>query len=178
MQFIGIDPGLDGALVVIDFDGSEKIVTSFVTPTINPKPKIVKGKKKSGGKRAYDLPEMRDLLDRDPAHTFAMLEKSQAMPPTLHGRPQGTASSFAIGVGYGVWQGLLTGLGISFEVVHPRRWQSVVCRQVAGDTKARALIAAKRLFPRLDLRKSERCTKAHDGIVDALLIAEYALRSR
>ena len=47
------------------------------------------------------------------------------------------------------------------------------------DTKAMALIAAKRLFPTTVLTKpdSKRATVPHNGIVDALLIAEYARRN-
>jgi len=44
------------------------------------------------------------------------------------------------------------------------------------DTKAMALLAAKRLFPSVDLTATERSKKPHDGIVDALLLAEYGRR--
>jgi hypothetical protein len=44
------------------------------------------------------------------------------------------------------------------------------------NTKAMSLVAAKRLFPNVDLRKNTSCTVAHDGIVDALLIAEFGRR--
>lgn len=45
------------------------------------------------------------------------------------------------------------------------------------ETKLMALLAAKRLFPTVPLLKSTRSTKPHDGIVDALLISEYAKRN-
>ncbi len=44
------------------------------------------------------------------------------------------------------------------------------------DTKAMALVAVKRLFPDLKLTFGERATKPHDGLIDAVLIAEYARR--
>ena len=44
------------------------------------------------------------------------------------------------------------------------------------DTKAMALMAAKRLFPKVNLIMTERSTTPHDGLVDALLMAEYARR--
>jgi hypothetical protein len=44
------------------------------------------------------------------------------------------------------------------------------------ETKAMSLLAAKRLFPNEDLRATERCAKAHDGKVDALLLAEFCRR--
>lgn len=46
------------------------------------------------------------------------------------------------------------------------------------DTKMMSLIAAKRLFPTADLMATPKCTTAHDGLVDALLIAEYGRRLR
>jgi len=39
-----------------------------------------------------------------------------------------------------------------------------------------ALVAAKRLFPGQDFTLTERATKAHDGMVDALLMSEYGKR--
>jgi len=49
----------------------------------------------------------------------------------------------------------------------------------AIDTKAMSLVAAKRLFPNLNLRdpNAPKSKKEHDGIVDALLIAEYCRRN-
>jgi hypothetical protein len=41
------------------------------------------------------------------------------------------------------------------------------------DCKKMSELAAKRLFPNVDLRATERCKISHDGIVDALLIAYY-----
>jgi len=45
------------------------------------------------------------------------------------------------------------------------------------DTKAMALVAVKRLFPHLKLTFGERATKPHDGLVDAVLMAEWARRN-
>jgi hypothetical protein len=45
------------------------------------------------------------------------------------------------------------------------------------DTKAMALMAVKRLFPNQKLTFGERATVPHDGLVDALLMAEYSRRN-
>lgn len=45
------------------------------------------------------------------------------------------------------------------------------------NTKAMSEVAAKRLFPDIDLRANEGCSVSHDGIVDALLLAEYGRRT-
>jgi hypothetical protein len=59
----------------------------------------------------------------------------------------------------------------------PQAWQRDLlpgCK--AGDTKPRALELARRLWPAESWLASERCKVAHDGIVDAALIAEWARR--
>ena len=45
------------------------------------------------------------------------------------------------------------------------------------NTKKTSLACAKRLWPTDTFVKNERCKTAHDGIVDAMLIAEAARRS-
>ena len=37
-------------------------------------------------------------------------------------------------------------------------------------------LSCKRLFPGVNLKATERCRKDHDGIAEALLIAEYGRR--
>ncbi len=46
------------------------------------------------------------------------------------------------------------------------------------DTKTKSILAASRLFPRVDLRRTARSKVAHDGLTDALLIAEFGRRLR
>lgn len=45
------------------------------------------------------------------------------------------------------------------------------------DTKAMALVCVKRLFPQLKLTFGTRATVPHDGLIDAVLIAEWAKRN-
>lgn len=59
--------------------------------------------------------------------------------------------------------------------VTPREWQKVMLPGCAGgDTKPRALAKARQLWPDEDWRASDRCKIAHDGLIDAALIAEFA----
>ena len=62
------------------------------------------------------------------------------------------------------------------EVVSPTSWTKEMLRGVPGDGKGRNILAAKRLFPDVDLRKSDRARVDHDGICDALLICEFGRR--
>lgn len=166
MITIGIDPGLDGAIGVIDERGRP----SFdITPTVE-----CAGAK--GNKREYDIPMMARLLrDLSSSHDdcHAYLEQQQAFPD------QGGVSNFSTGKGYGIWLGLLTALQIPFTTVHPRTWSTAMLRDMPkGDRKSVGAIVAGRLFPMLDLRASDRCRKPHEGAVDALLIATWGWRQR
>jgi hypothetical protein len=44
------------------------------------------------------------------------------------------------------------------------------------NTKAAALNVANQIFPGAQWLKSDRCTKPHDGMIDAALLAEYGRR--
>ena len=171
MRTLGIDPGKNGFLcLLVDCgtaaEAAQGTMRFWPTPTI----KVGKG---TSNKQDYDVAAMRRILT-DAAPTLVILEKQQAMCRADNERTQGTASSFSTGFGYGLWLGLIAGLGFCCQVVHPRTWQAKLLRDVQGtDTKARSITAAGRLFPTVDLRASDRCRKPHDGKADALLIAHY-----
>jgi hypothetical protein len=68
--------------------------------------------------------------------------------------------------------------GIPYERITPQIWQKVMlpgCK--AGETKPRALEAAKRLWPEVDWRATDRSKVPHDGLIDAALIAMWAVRT-
>jgi hypothetical protein len=88
---------------------------------------------------------------------------------------QGVKSMFTYGVGYGKILSVLEVLngGISFDTVPPQTWQKkVIPGTKKGETKKAALVKARQLFPQEQF-VLEGCRTAHDGIVDAVLIAEY-----
>ena len=105
-------------------------------------------------------------------------------------------SNFQFGFGAGLVEGVCTGMKLPFVKVHPKKWQEYAWQGIhpilidtgkltpqggkkyKTDTKATSLIAAQRLFPQVDMTKSARAKKAHEGIVDALLIAYYASKTR
>ncbi len=103
---------------------------------------------------------------------------------------QGVKSMFSIGYGYAAWEMALVGNGIPYLSVRPREWQKEMVKDIspvmsgtltkAGhpkvDTKATALLLAQQLFPDFDFRATARSKKPHDGIVDAMLLAEYCKR--
>jgi len=89
-----------------------------------------------------------------------------------HANQSSTMRSMAISAGRIL--SVLEIAGIKYERVLPRTWQPVMLGKVKkGETKAAALARANDIWPGHDWRKTPRCTTAHDGMVDAALIAEY-----
>ena len=156
MIYIGIDPGLDGGIAVL----MHRTQSVYKTPVI-------------GGKD-YDIGAMRKILAtlKDLDSIFVVIENQISMPG------QGLTSTLQTGKGFGIWLGLLAGLGLPYQVIGAKQWQTKLFTGVKGtlDTKAKSEVIAKRLFPDVDFRKSERATKANDGLTDAILIAEYGRR--
>lgn len=162
MIYVGIDNGLDGGIVAID--ENRNVVIGSITP-------FIVEKKKKSRKRHYNTTEMKRVLSEFPigSAVYVVLEKAQAMPG------QGVSSMFSIGRGFGLWEGLLVGLGIPYSVVHPRTWQASVCKDVQGDTKTRSVITCQRMIPTLDLTPGKK-RKPHDGLADAACMALYGLK--
>lgn len=96
-----------------------------------------------------------------------VVEKVGAMPG------QGVTSMFHFGENFGMIQGLLVAYNIPFELVTPQKWKKEFA--VTAD-KTTSIMMCKHLFPAADLKASPRCRKDHDGIAEALLMAEYARR--
>jgi len=148
--YIGIDPGLDGAVGFLDATAE-----AVRTPTI-----------KVGKRRQYRAQEMSEIIqDRlplgGPGNRFAILESVHSMPK------QGVASSFSFGRGFGLWEGILVALGIPYLLVAPQTWKAVMLRDMPKDKNA-AKIQASRLWPELG--------RLSDGEAEALLMAEYGRR--
>lgn len=159
--FVGIDPGLDGAVCFL----REDEVSCELTPTIK--------KEVGSSKRLYNTKEMVDLLlysngFHRPRITLVALEKGSARPG------QGTVSMFRFGFGCGLFEGILAALRLPYILVHPKTWQKEICGGLSGDTKARAIQAAGMMLPQLSLRKSDRSTKPHTGKADSACLALYA----
>lgn len=142
--FLGIDPGLDGALAVLDVaeDGTQ-------TVTVHPAPvMVVQGG--PGRRRVYDVPKLLRLLEEVSAATMAYIEQQGARPG------QGVTSTFSIGMGYGLWYGLLTAVAIPFVVVPPQTWRRKLGLprglKPPKAVKRTVALAAARRFPTLELR--------------------------
>ena len=141
MTYIGIDPGKNGGLAILQ--GEE--VQTF----------------------RYDRDTYRCVLsDLRGEKAMCCLEHVSAMPG------QGVTSMFRFGEGFGWLQGMLEAYEIPYELVRPQKWKKEF--SVTAD-KNTSIEVCKRRFPGVNLI-SLGCRKEHDGMAEALLLAEYARR--
>ncbi len=140
--FLGIDPGKGGGIA---FSCCEAMEAHKMPET------------------AHDLAE---LLGKSGLSVLAILERVQAMPPTLRGRRQGVSSAFKFGTNFGMIQGVLAALQIPYEFVTPTVWQRAMGCLTKGDKNV-SKAKAQQLFPHL---------KIIHATADAVLLAEYGRR--
>lgn len=162
-MIIGIDPGFDGGLAIIR---KNKTIDHTVMPVIGDK------------KRRLNQSAIIEFLRPGSAWgEVVVIEKVHSMPK------QGVASSFNFGVGYGQLLGICAAMNLPFVLVTPQQWKKVILVGYAKpgkdasekEKKAAAVQYVQQKYPKLDLRKSERCHNPHYGIVDAICLAEYGL---
>ena len=160
MKKVGaVDPGKDGFFATLTDTGE---VETW------PMPVMSTGK---GSKREYDVPAIKRLfVEEFQDCDMFVLEKQQSMPGN------GVSSSFTTGRGFGILETCCVWNERAYTIVHPRTWKRILCKDIAGtDPKVKSILAAQRLFPKVDLRKTERCRVSHDGKADALLLCWYGL---
>jgi len=152
----GIDPGLSGGIAIISQDGV----------IVEPMPSVEKEIDIAGLVRW--LRAHRDEIE------IAYLEKVHAFP--------GASGSSMLSFGriVGIIEGALTALAIPFQTVRPGIWCKEIHAGISGvDTpKDKSRIAVSRLFPDVSLMATPKSKKPHEGMMDALLIAEWGRRQR
>lgn len=144
--FIGIDPGKSGGIACIDTETG----ICYTEP--------------------YSDKALIDLCNstsRKGQNVVCCLEKVGAMPG------QGVVSMFSFGQSVGYIKGVLESFLIPYQEITPQRWK----REFGlNSEKAASAKVCSRLFPEVSLLATPRCKKPHDGMTEALLMAEYARR--
>ena len=146
MIYIGVDPGKSGALAAIDQEGKILKLCTFDEQTYRD--------------------SVAELYNRGEG-IRCLIEKVGAMPK------QGVSSTFNFGANFGWIQGLMFAFFIPYQLVTPRKWKNAFS---LNSEKADSIRTCKELFPDANLRRTERCKTDHDGMAEALLMAEYARR--
>jgi crossover junction endodeoxyribonuclease RuvC len=146
----GIDPGLSGALALIDGDDAVRV---FDMP-------VLQLKRSGKTKNEIDAHALARLFAAQPiGHAF--VEQVGAMPG------QGVSGVFAFGKVYGVIIGILAALGVPMTLVPPRTWKTKLhvpsAKDAARFRASQLLPQAAHLWP----------LKKHDGRAEAALLALY-----
>lgn len=148
MIYIGIDPGKNGGIAIIKTFGNkiEKV-----------------------GVKCYSDEDLLGILADAEKYIqkVCYLEHVHAMPK------QGVSSTFNFGMNFGFIQGVLKAYEIPYELVTPQKWKKEFS---CTSDKNTSIEVCKRLFPNVNLKATDRCKKDHDGMAEALLIAEYGRR--
>lgn len=150
---IGIDPGKDGGFSIIWDNGLIDCYAwdddAFV----------------SAMRGVYIVARPDELLLRP--KVACCVEKVGAMPG------QGVTSMFSFGKSLGFIEGVLQAYHISYQLVPPAKWKKEFS---LNSSKQKSVEICKKLFPNVNLRRTEKCKKDHDGMAESLLMAEFARR--
>lgn len=151
--YLGIDPGLSGALAFYDPLNNELDVFDMPTVAV----KVAKS-----NKRTIDLHELANLVD-DYAHSTikAVIEEVGAMPK------QGVTSSFNFGFNCACVQMAVVANAIGLMMVRPAVWKKEMGITRDKETARRE---ASRLLPE---HSRTWCLAKHDGRAEAALLAIY-----
>ncbi len=151
---VGIDPGLRGGVAALDPAGA--VVGLCPMP-------VAGGEVHAAG--LADLLRSLRCLDSHQDIGRVCLEKVGAMPK------QGVSSTFRFGTGWGMVRGVCATLGIPVVLVMPTQWKKQVLLGLPHDKDGAVQFCASR-WPQSDL-VLPGCRVPHDGLADALCLAEY-----
>ena len=150
--YLGIDPGLTGAVAAVDAQGHVHLLEEL--------PTILRGTGRV--KRELDPAGLAHLL-RPITDDIAV-----ALVETVGSRPgQGVASVFSLGQSSGVIAGVLATLGIPVITTTPAKWKKQM--GLIGTDKEASRALATRLFPGIDLHR-----KRDHNLAESLLLATVA----
>jgi crossover junction endodeoxyribonuclease RuvC len=153
MNRIGADPGLGGAIALLD--DSLKLIDVWDMPTML----------KTKSRRQVNDVELAKIIRRwltEFQPFTAYIEDVHAMPK------QGTASVFSFGDSFGVLRACFGALQIPVVLVTPQAWKRRA--GLIGKDKDYARTIAQRLYPAADLAR-----KKDIGRAEAILIARFGL---
>lgn len=146
---IGIDPGVNGGVAVLDSKTNE-LIDVLRTPTF-----------KVGKKKKINITKMSDFVSAYALSSkIVAIEKVHAMPK------QGVSSTFSFGFNTGVAHGVVKTFNLEVLEVHPAVWKGYF--NLNKDKKA-AIDKAQKLFPLWTEYLK------HDGNAEAALIARFTL---
>jgi len=193
-QYVGVDPGKTGQIVVLDSDGE---ITKYAFPQIGTE---------------YDIHGILKIFESFPKKsTHIVIEDVKALQKPFD------SGNWSLSQCKAIVETACIANGLPYTLVHSKTWQKEIWQGVKIQqeatgkktstgkpryktlTKETTLIAINRLFPGVDLREYQepkyyadtaenrklgrankeiprKSSKPHDGVVDALAMAEYCRR--
>ena len=153
MKIIGIDPGLSGAIAILE---NNKVISIFEMPVMS------EGKK---NKRQLNSAQLVKLLKdsiSENEDVSVIVEQVNAMPG------QGVTSMFNFGQTFGAIKGVCAALGLPIFFVRPSKWKKHF--ELINSSKDASRTKVIEMYPSI----SSRLTKKKDvNKADAILIARY-----
>lgn len=168
---VGIDPGLDGGVALIELGKLGEVERLWVEPMFT-KPG---GTTASGRKsREVDCVKLSEWI----TCTESMVDKKiqRVAVEAVHAMPkQGVTSTFNFGKAYGSILGVIGAMRYPLLSVTPQIWKKSILGGL-GKEKSDSIRFAMGLFPKEKFLASPACRVAHDGMAEATCLAEYARR--
>ena len=153
MKIIGIDPGLTGAIAIMQ---NNKVLDIIDMPV------MAEGKKNKKQLNSAQLANIirNNITDSD--EKAVVVEQVNAMPG------QGVTSMFHFGQSFGVLKGICSAMNLSMYFVRPAKWKKYF--NLINSEKDASRTRAIEIFPyfSMNLSKKKDANKA-----DAMLIASY-----
>ena len=150
---VGIDPGITGAICILDPDGD------YIAHTLMP---VIKVGTKNRVNAAAAVRFLKENVSGRAAHCY--LEKVGAMPG------QGVSSMFSFGHSAGIVEGVIVAMGIPLTLVTPQKWKKAA--GLIGKDKDAARTRAIQLYP--NIRELDLKGKGQ-ALADAMLIARFSM---
>ena len=153
MIIIGIDPGISGAISIIE---NKKILEVYDTPTmIDGK----KNKKQVNGAQITNI--IKEWLNKD-KEVIVVVEHVNAMPG------QGVTSMFNFGQSFGVIKGICSALSLPIYFVRPMKWKKHFNLIKTNKDASRTKVIE--VYPEISNKLSR---KKDANKADAILIASF-----
>ena len=158
MRIIGIDPGLSGAIAVLEDNKTKEIFDM---------PVMADGKKNKRQLNSAHLVKLIKDNIRDIDETAMVVEQVNAMPG------QGVTSMFNFGQTFGAIKGICAAIGLPIYFVRPAKWKKHF--ELINASKDASRTKAIEMYPNF----SEKLSKKKDvNKSDAILIARYYSETR
>lgn len=156
MKILAFDPGISGGYAVL----IEGVIAARGRMPID---KNLKNKKST-----INISEVsRLMVEYQP--DVVVLERQSPRPG------EGVSSAWTSGYNFGLLFAIASIVVENVALVAPRSWATKLHDPESGleDAKARSLEVAKKFFPNENFLATDRSSKPHEGIIDALLIAYW-----